>query len=162
MGWRQQRAREVVATAPATAWERIRCGAGSNGPRRYDWLRSPSNQPYDGQGPRWLVARRGLTHPDDPRAVAYFLVVAPAAPRLATLAPVIGERGGSACACEVSKGAVGRDQYAVRSWPGWYRHRTLARWAHAVLAITRASTRVPLPRAPPADAGNRGGHDRAV
>jgi hypothetical protein len=150
-GWRQRRARELVAAAPASTWERISCGAGSKGPRLYDWLRIPINHPYDDQWQRWLVARRGLTNPDDPRSIAYFLVFASVTTSLATLAMVIGERWTIECAFEESKGAVGLDQYEVRSWHGWYRHITLAIWAHAFLTVTRAGT-----LAPPADEGKKG------
>jgi SRSO17 transposase len=157
VGFRQRRARDVVAAEPATAWERISCGEGSKGPRLYDWLRIPINHPYDDPWQRWLVARRGLTNPDDPRSIAYFLVFAPAQTSLATLAQVIGERWGIECAFEESKGAVGLAQYEVRSWHGWYRHVTLAMWAHAFLTVTRASTLMPTPLVPPADEGKRGG-----
>jgi SRSO17 transposase len=157
VGWRQRRARDLVAAEPASAWERISCGDGSKGPRLYDWLRIPINHPYEGQWQRWLVARRGLTNPEDPRSIAYFLVFAPAATSLATLAQVIGERWGIECAFEESKGAVGLDQYEVRSWHGWYRHITLAMWAHAFLSITRASTLAPVPLALLVDEGKKGG-----
>jgi SRSO17 transposase len=163
VGWQQHQARTLVAAQPASAWERLSCGAGSKGPRRYDWLRIPINHPYDDRWQRWLVARRGLTNPDDPRAIAYFVVFAPAETSLATLAEVIGERWGIECAFEESKGAVGLDQYEVRSWHGWHRHITLAMWAHAFLAVTRASTRAPAPLAPPADEGKKGDpHPRSL
>jgi hypothetical protein len=45
VGWQQRQAREGVATAPASAWERHRGGAGSKGPRLYDWLRLPITHP---------------------------------------------------------------------------------------------------------------------
>jgi SRSO17 transposase len=154
---RQRQARTLVAAEPAEAWERRSCGDGSKGPRLYDWLRIPINHPYDDQWQRWLVARRGLTTPDDPRSIAYFLVFAPAATSLATLATVIGERWGIERAFEDSKGAVGLDQYEVRSWHGWHRHITLALWAHAFLAVTRADTYALLPLAPTAGEGKKGG-----
>ncbi|HVA88367.1 MAG TPA: IS701 family transposase, partial [Chloroflexota bacterium] len=113
--------------------------------------------PYDDQWQRWLVARRGLRAPDDPRSTAYFLVFAPAPTSLATLAAVIGERRRIECAFEETKGAVGLDQYEVRSWHGWHRHITLAMWAHAFLAIIRARTLAPVPLAPPTDEGEKGG-----
>src|SRR6266487_6742117 len=47
---------------------------------------------------------------------------------------------------EEAKGEVGLDQYAVRSWTGWYRHITLAMWAYALLTVLRAAH---LPAAPP-------------
>jgi SRSO17 transposase len=157
VGWQQHQARDLVAAAPASAWEQHSCGDGSKGPRRYDWLRIPINHPYDAPWQRWLVARRGLTNPDDPRSIAYFLVFAPEETSLAMLAQVIGERWGIECAFEESKGAVGLDQYEVRSWHGWHRHITLAMWAHAFLAVTRASTLASLPFVPPVDEGKKGG-----
>jgi SRSO17 transposase len=157
VGWQQDRARDVVAAQPASAWERHSCGEGSKGPRLYDWVRLPVTHPYEEHWQRWLVARRSLTNPDDPRSIAYFLVFAPAETTLATLAQVIGERWGIECAFEESKGAVGLDQYEVRSWHGWYRHVTLALWAHAFLTVTRARTLVPTPLVPPADEGKKGG-----
>jgi SRSO17 transposase len=156
-GWQQRQARDLVAAEPASAWERHSCGEGSKGPRLYDWLRIALNHPYDERWQRWLVARRGLTNPDDPRASAYFLVCAPAETSLAPLAQVIGERWGLECAFEERKGAGGLDQYEVRSWHGWDRHVTLALWAHAFLAVTRASARAPVPLAPPTDEGEKGG-----
>jgi SRSO17 transposase len=156
VGWHQRRARELVAAEPATAWERLSCGDGSKGPRLYDWLRIPINHPYDAHWQRWLVARRGLNNPDDPRSIAYFLVFAPTQTSLATLAAVIGERWGIECTFEESKGAVGLGQYEVRSWHGWYRHITLAMWAHVFLTVTRASTLAPVPLVPAADEGKKG------
>jgi SRSO17 transposase len=157
VGFTQHQARILVAAQPAGAWERRRCGDGSKGPRFYDWLALPVNHPYDTQWQRWLVARRGLAAPDDPRSVAYFLVFAPAQTCLPTMAQVIGERWGIERAFEESKGAVGLDQYEVRSWPGWYRHITLAMWAHAFLAVTRATTLAASPRVPAGDKGKKGG-----
>ena len=156
VGWQQRQARTLVAAQPAQAWERLSCGDGSKGPRLYDWLRIPINHPHDARWQRWLVARRGLAAPDDPRSVAYFLVFAPAETSLATLARVIGERWGIECAFEESKGVVGLDHYEVRSWHGWHRHVTLAMWAHAFLAVTRAGT-LPPPLAPLPDEGHKGG-----
>jgi SRSO17 transposase len=156
VGWQQHQARDLVAAAPVSAWERHSCGEGSKGPRLYDWLRLPINHPYDARWQRWFVARRGLTNPDDPRSIAYFLVFAPAETSLATLAQVIGERWGIECAFEEGKGAVGLDQYEVRSWHGWHRHITLAMWAHAFLAVTRASTLDAAPLAPLAAEGKKG------
>lgn len=157
VGGYQHRARTLIAAEPAAAWQRLSCGAGSKGPRLYDWLRIPINHPYDARRQRWLVARRGLAAPDDPRSVAYFLVFAPTQTRLITMAHVIGERWGIERAFEESKGAVGLDHYEVRSWQGWYRHITLAMGAHAFLAVTRATTLTHPPLAPAADEGKKGG-----
>ena len=42
---------------------------------------------------------------------------------------------------EEAKGEVGLAHYEVRSWHGWYRHITLALFAHAFLAAIRAEGR---------------------
>jgi len=157
VGWRQRQARALVADQPAGAWERLSCGDGSKGPRLYDWLRLPINHPYDEHWQRWLVARRGLTNPDAPRSIAYFVVFAPADTGLAALAVVIGERWGIERTFEESKGTVGLDQYEVRSWHGWYRHITLAMWAHVFLSVTRAATLPPPSLDPVPDEGQKRG-----
>jgi len=157
VGFAQHQARTLVAAQPPDAWERLSCGDGSKGPRLYDWLRLPINHPYDAPWQRWLMARRGLAAPDDPRSVAYFLVFAPTQTSLTTMAQVIGERWGIERAFEESKSAVGLDQYEVRSWQGWYRHITLAMWAHAFLAVTRAVTLAASPLARARDKGKKGG-----
>lgn len=153
----QRQARTLVAALPAAAWMRLSCGDGSKGPRLYEWLRIPINHPYEEHWQRWLVARRGLAAPEDPRSTAYFLVFAPTQTSLATLATVIGERWGIERAFEESKGVVGLDQYEVRSWHGWYRHITLAMWAHVFLSVTRATALAPLPLVSTEDEGKKGG-----
>ena len=120
-------------------------------------LAMPINHAFGARWQRWLVARRSLIAPEDPRSAAYFLAFAPAATSLATLAGVIGERWGIECALEVAKGEVELDHYEVRSWHGWHRHVTLALRAHAFLAVTRADSREPIPLAPVAGAGKKGG-----
>jgi SRSO17 transposase len=153
----QHQARTLVAARPTNAWTRLSCGDGSKGPRLYEWLRLPINHPYEEHWQRWLVARRGLAAPEDPRSTAYFLVFAPTETSLATLATVIGERWGIERAFEESKGVVGLDQYEVRSWHGWYRHITLAMWAHAFLSVSRAATLAPLPLVSTGDEGKKRG-----
>ncbi|HET8631254.1 MAG TPA: transposase [Thermomicrobiales bacterium] len=52
----------------------------------------------------------------------------------------------------VARGAAGLDRYAVRHWPGWYRHVTLAMLATAYLVVTGVpapSTSAPSSLAPP-------------
>ena len=151
----QHQARALIAAEPSDAWESLSCGAGSTGVRLYDWVRLPINHAYGASWQRWLVARRRLATPEDPRSTAYFLVFAPADTTLATLALVIGQRWGIERAFQESKGVVGLDQYEVRSWHGWYRHITLAMWAHAFLAVSRAATLTTAPLLPLRDAGKK-------
>ncbi len=119
----------------------------------YDWLSIPINHAYAAPWQRWLVARRSLSTPEDPRSTAYFLVFAPSDTSLSTMAGVIGARWGIECAFQQSKSAVGLGQYEVRSWHGWYRHVTLAMVAHAFLAGTRATTLPTPPLVPAAEGG---------
>jgi SRSO17 transposase len=59
------------------------------------------------------------------------------------MARVAGARWASEESFESAKGEVGLDQSEVRSWPGWYRHITLALLAHAYLTVTRAHAVTP-------------------
>ena len=45
--------------------------------------------------------------------------------------------GGQETEPALAKAGMGRDQYEVRGWDGWYRHITLAMLAHAYLAAIR-------------------------
>ncbi len=68
-GFRQVRAKALLAEVPADAWHRLSCGEGAKEPRLYDWalVRAPSPDPETSV--RWVLIRRGLAEPDD---VAYF------------------------------------------------------------------------------------------
>jgi SRSO17 transposase len=59
---------------------------------------------------------------------------------LAEVVPVAGTRWTIESSFEAAKGEGGLDDYEVRSWTGWYRPITLARWAYALLVILRAGT----------------------
>jgi SRSO17 transposase len=138
VGWEQARVKDLIAALPATVWQRLSAGDGAKGPRLYDWARLPVNSPYSPDWERWLLARRSLTDPDDPRSIAYFLAFAPAETTLEDLVRVAGVRWSIETCFETAKGEVGLDQYEVRSWHGWYRHITLALLAHAYLTVLRA------------------------
>ena len=73
-----------------------------------------------------------------PRKPAYSRIWGPPQTTLAELVRIAGERWRSEAGLEQAKGAVGVDQYEVRTWTGWYRHITLALLAHAVLVVLRA------------------------
>jgi SRSO17 transposase len=69
------------------------------------------------------------------------------------LVRVIGRRWAVEDCFQASKGQVGLDHYRVRSYPGWYRHITLAIAVHSWLTVTavqvaqrgsrRCATRLP-------------------
>ncbi|MFF8595211.1 IS701 family transposase [Streptomyces sp. NPDC015220] len=130
----------VLAGAPDEAWERISCGAGSKGPRVYDWAaaRLPAVVEFDGEDPahhRWVLARRSLARPDE---VAYYLAYAPAGTTVTELVRVAGARWAIEECFQAAKNECGLDEYEVRRYVGWYRHITLAMLAHAFLAAMAA------------------------
>jgi SRSO17 transposase len=138
--WEQREARALIAAQPADAWARLSAGDGAKGPRVYDWTRVRVNNAFSPAWERWLVARRSLVAPDDPRSTAYFLVFAPADTSLEEIVGVLGQRWTIETGFADSKGEVGLAHYAVRSWQGWHRHITLALLAHAFLTVLRAHT----------------------
>jgi SRSO17 transposase len=126
-----------AAGVPPEGWHRLSAGAGSKGPRLYDW----AYVPYRGGAPagweKGLLVRRKLDQPDE---LAFYLTLAPPGADLATLVRVAGTRWTIEGCFEAAKGEVGLDQYEVRSWTGWHRHVTLAMLAHAYLAVVRRAT----------------------
>jgi SRSO17 transposase len=146
-GFRQHRVSSVLEALrkgelPTTEQEaeegfrRLSAGEGSKGPRLYDWLRLPLNPPLQEEGfERWLVVRRSL---EDPDKLTAYTVFAPEGTPLEKLAKIAGSRWRVEIGFEEAKGEVGLDHYEVRSWNGWYRHVTLALFAHAFLAALQA------------------------
>ena len=118
------------------SWERLSAGEGSKGPRPYDWIRLSLNPPMQEGFSRWLLVRRQI---DDPGELTAYVAFAPEEITLEELAKVAGSRWKIEEAFEEAKGEVGLDHYEVRGWVGWYRHITLAMFAHAFLCAIRAS-----------------------
>ena len=135
IGMGQYAIKELLATLPDEGWIRLSAGDGTKGPRWYDWYLIPLNQPLQDGWRRWVLVRRNPADPTDLRA---FLVFAPETAALPELVRVAGYRWAIEVSLEEGKGEVGLDEYEVRSWSGWYRHITLALWAHALLAVLRA------------------------
>ncbi|HSO51814.1 MAG TPA: IS701 family transposase, partial [Actinomycetes bacterium] len=124
----------------------ISAGGGAKGPRVYQWARTELHpRPEDGTR-CWLLVRRSLR--DGERA--YYLCRTPAATALGELVRVAGTRWAIEETFQTGKGEVGLDHYQVRRYDGWYRHMTLAMFAHAFLTVTRAAT------------GKRGSRDVSV
>ena len=136
LGGRQQLVKTVLATLPADGWTRHSAGAGTKGPRWYDWCWLPLAAPLQPAWRRWLLVRRSVSAPTELTA---FVVFAPQTTTLAETVPVAGTRWTIESSFEAAKGEVGLDQYEVRSWTGWYRHITLAMWAFALLTVLRAA-----------------------
>lgn len=139
-GGRKLQVNTLAATVPPQAFKKISAGQGAKGPRIYSWARTPVQLPgQPGEQPKagWLMIRRSLADPTD---CAYYLCSAPAGTSLATLVAVAGTRWAIEETFQTGKGEVGLDHYQVRRYDGWYRHMTLAMFAHAFLTITRAAS----------------------
>ncbi len=126
---------DLTDTLTADAWHRRSAGAGSQGPRWYDW--ACLALPYEAAPgwAHWLLVRRSVS---DPRARAYYRVHAPADTDPAAMVAAAGARWRIETAFAEAKGLVGLDEYEVRRWEGWHRHVTLGLLAHAALVIARA------------------------
>jgi len=135
VGFRQVRAKALLAGVPAGAWHRLSCGPGAKGPREYDWAVLRTNSPEPEDYARWLLIRRSVT---DPTEVAYFACGGPPGTTLRDLARVAGARWAIEDLFELAKGDCGLDGYEVRSWVGWYRHVTLSLFALALLGVIRS------------------------
>jgi SRSO17 transposase len=59
-GLSQQRVKSLVALAPADAWQQFQVGAGSKGPRLFEWTAVSINHPYE---PRHWQRSRAVTPP---------------------------------------------------------------------------------------------------
>ena len=131
----QVRVEALLAEVPEDGWQRVEVGAGSKGPRLYDW--ACARLPYwtpEGWA-QWLLIRRSVTEPEE---VAFYRAFGPETTAVAGLARVAGTRGTIEEGFQRAK-EVGLDQYEVRRWEGWYRHITLCLLAHAFLEVTRAA-----------------------
>ena len=135
MGFGQRRVKTVKTQVPADAWAQLSVGAGTKGPRVFDWAALRINHPYGKAWQRFLLLRRSRSSPEE---ITAYLVFSAADTPLEEMARIAGRRWAVEESFAQSKSEVGLDQYEVRSWTGWHRHMTLAMTAQALLAITRA------------------------
>ena len=135
----QQQIKAIEAELPAAPWQRLSAGAGSKGPRWYDWRRLELSDPAQQGWKRWLLVRRSIS---DPSELTAYIAYARAGTTLAQQVRVAGMRWTVEESIQTAKGEVGLDHYEVRSFTGWYRHMTLAMWAGAFLSAIRAETGV--------------------
>ncbi|SCF16250.1 DDE superfamily endonuclease [Micromonospora matsumotoense] len=131
------RADQIAADLPASAWQRRSAGAGSKGPRFYDWAWlddvCTDADPDDG-GRHSLLIRRNITTGE----LAFYRCWTPRPATLAQLVRVAGIRWSIEESFQAAKSQVGLDQHQVRRWDSWHRFTTLALAALAVLAICAA------------------------
>jgi SRSO17 transposase len=141
----ERRADELVAELDKRAWRRISAGAGSHGPRDYDWARIPIRIGWRRGRGHWLLARRSIKNPDQ---IAYFVCYGPRRSSLADLAWIAGARWRIEECFQQAKNEAGLDHYQVRTWRAWYAHITLSMLAHAWLAVARSMATKGEPASP--------------
>jgi SRSO17 transposase len=134
------RADRLIAQLPARVWQRRSAGAGSKGPRDYDWAWlgevTTDTDPDDG-GHHSLLIRRNTTTGE----LAFYRCWTPQPATLAQLVRVAGLRWTVEESFQAAKSQVGLDQHQVRRWHSWHRFTTLALAALAVLALCTADAR---------------------
>jgi SRSO17 transposase len=131
------RADRVAADLPASAWQCRSAGAGSKGPRFYDWAWLDdvcTDADPDDSGHHSLLIRRNTTTGE----LAFYRCWTPKPATLAQLVRVAGIRWTVEEGFQAAKSQVGLDQHQVRRWDSWHRFTTLALAALAVLAICAA------------------------
>lgn len=138
IGWQNYRADELLQSIVTEQWQRLSCGNGSKGEREYEWARIEVNCDRSEGFQRWLVFRRSLEHPNEPRCISYYQVFAPAETSLETIVRVIGKRWCIEECFKLAKSQLGLGDYEVRSWQGWHRHITLVLAAQVFLSVLRS------------------------
>ncbi len=134
---------EIAAALPASRWVRLSAGAGTKGPRLYDWgyveladldaraffdCRSTSTM-----WTRGLLIRRSLADQE----LAFFTTWCPKGTPLTVLVEVEGRRWAIEDAFETAKTELGLAHNETRSWHGWHRHVSLVMLAFAMLMVIR-------------------------
>jgi SRSO17 transposase len=144
-------AEDVAAALPSAAWQQLSAGAGTKGPRVYDWayveladLDGPA-QGYPGSQGLWtrgLLVRRSIAD----GACAFFATWCPAGTGIDTLVAVEGQRWAIEDSFETAKTELGLDHNESRSWHGWHRHVSLVMLAFAMMATIRHHANQPAPQ----------------
>jgi SRSO17 transposase len=125
------RADALAAKLRRRAWQRMSCGDGAKGERRYDWALVASARPEIS-----LLIRRSVSRPSE---LAFYLCHTPDPVPLSRLVTVAGARWAVEECFQAAKNEAGMDHYQVRRYESWYRYVTLAMLALAYLAVTRAA-----------------------
>jgi SRSO17 transposase len=144
-----RRVDEVVAALPGAAGRRLTVGAGSRGPRVYEYAEVWAWFSEEGlPGPRErLLVRRSLGQEPE---LKYHRSNAPAEVPLLKLAQVRATRWTIEEDIKSGKGQCGLDEYETRGWSGWHHHTALSMLALAFLVLQRSRL-----------GGKRAGDDRA-
>jgi SRSO17 transposase len=140
-----KRVDRIAAGVPSEQWQRLSAGEGSKGPRLFDWACVELDKIDVPGWQRSLLLRRSLVEGEKPAELAYILVFAPIGTTLQEMVEAHGMRWTVEQCLEEGKGEVGLDEYEVRSWHGWYRHITLAMFAHAFLTVLQIQSQTQVP-----------------
>jgi SRSO17 transposase len=149
-GKTRKRADHLAANLPSWAWTRRSAGAGSKGPRLYDWawltdVGADGDPAGADDGWHTLLIRRNHTTGE----LAFYRCWTPEQTGIAQLIHVAGTRWIVEEGFQTAKGQVGLDQHQVRQWHSWHRFTTLALAALAILTICAADTNHRDDHAPP-------------
>jgi SRSO17 transposase len=131
---------EIAASLAPNDWQFLNAGAGSKGPRLYNWAVVPLKGAGIAGWCNYLVIRQNMENGEKAPDTAYILVFAPVGTTLQKMVEVIGDRWTVEECFKIGKSDVGLDEYEVRSWQGWYRHITLCMVIMAFLAVLRLSS----------------------
>jgi SRSO17 transposase len=144
-------AEEIATALVEEDWIRLSAGAGTKGPRLYDWaylelasLKADALDPTLDQSlwTRGLLVRRSLSD----GSLAYFTTWCPAGTPIQELVAVEGRRWAIEDAFETAKTELGLAHNESRSWHGWHRHVSLVMLAFALLARVRQVANGPPPK----------------
>src|SRR5215210_1758946 len=144
-------AEEIATALVEEDWIRLSAGAGTKGPRLYDWAyRELASLKADALDPtlnqslwmRGLLVRRSLSD----GSLAYFTTWCPAGTPIQELVAVEGRRWAIEDAFETAKTELGLAHNESRSWHGWHRHVSLVMLAFALLARVRQLANGPPPK----------------
>src|SRR5215208_2188854 len=144
-------AEEIATALVEEDWIRLSAGAGTKGPRLYDWaylelasLKADALDPTLDQSlwTRGLLVRRSLSD----GSLAYFTTWCPAGTPIQELVAVEGRRWAIEDAFETAKTELGLAHNESRSWHGWHRHVSLVMLAFAMLARVRQLANGPPPK----------------
>src|SRR3954465_8303104 len=144
-------AEEIATALGEEDWIRLSAGAGTKGPRLYDWaylelasLKADALDPTLDQSlwTRGLLVRRSLSD----GSLAYFTTWCPAGTPIQELVAVEGRRWAIEDAFETAKTELGLAHNESRSWHGWHRHVSLVMLAFALLARVRQQGNGPPPK----------------
>jgi SRSO17 transposase len=139
-------AQQLAEALPAAQYVRLSAGAGSKGPRLYEWAYLDLAEPGaeitapavagSATAAVWtsgLLVRRRLGDGE----LAFFITRCPQGTPLAVLVAVEGQRWAIEDAFETAKTELGLAHNETRSWHGWHRHVALVMLAFAMLMVIR-------------------------